>query len=282
MNQIKVISHRGGFLPEGPIPTVQNQYKLPENTLEAFERAFQNGWGIETDVRLTGDGNFIIIHDADIVRFSGNQGVIDQMTASQIQKVGFKTNPSFKIPALDELFELTQKYSQKNQLPFIAFQIKRGSNPKSGVEVGEAIANGMQKFNLQTSIVFDATLEEAKQLHREFPWLNLSVSVGEENYSPTIYTPSQVLSDEFSTVYTSVWADEWKKPYSIYKKRLFENLRNVYKGRIDVISPELHYNEDHPTARDLAKLKALWQEIISWDIADGICTDYPTTLQLLT
>ena len=45
MKQIAIIAHRGGFLPEGPIPKVRDNYTIPENTLEAFKRALENGWG---------------------------------------------------------------------------------------------------------------------------------------------------------------------------------------------------------------------------------------------
>lgn len=258
MKNVAIIAHRGGFLPEGPIPEVRDKYTIPENTLEAFKRALENGWGIETDVRLTGNGRFVLSHD-DIV----NQALIT-------------------VPTLDELCQLTPPFiSEGKKVPFIAFQIKRGNDPDSGVKVGRAVAQKMLDDNLQNCILFDATLKEAQILRREFPALNLSVSVGEANYSLTIYTPEQVLSGEFTSVYTSVWADEWKKPKSIYNERLFKSLRQAYpNGRIDVISPELHY-EDHPLSKDLEGIKKLWQEIINWGSANGICTDYPSQLQAL-
>lgn len=258
MNTIKIIAHRGGFLPEGPIPQVQNKYTIPENTFEAFKRAFENKWGVETDVREWEDG-FGLIHDANTARISNY--------------------PQFRIPTLDELCQIASNFAKSGQSPFIAFQIKRSNNPESGVKIGRAVAQTIKQYGLENSILFDATLEEAKILHREFPWLNLSVSVGEKNYSPTIYTPNQVLSIEFTTVYTSVWADEWKIAGSIYNEKLLKKLKTAYSGRIDVVSPELHYSENHPLAKDLEKLKKLWQEIISWGGADGICTDYPSALR---
>lgn len=272
MRRIEIIAHRGNFVPEGPIPIIQNQYKIPENTKAAFTRAFQKNWGVETDIRVAGDGNFVVIHDGDLVRFAGSQGIIDQMSVDQIKQVGFKFNPQFKIPTLDELCQLAIR-------SFIAFQIKRGNSPESGVKVGRAVALKMEQYNLKDSILFDATLEEAEILIKEFPWLNLSVSVGEENYSPTIYTPSQVFTVKFMKTFNCIWADEWKIPGSIYNEELFKKLRAAYEGRIDVISPELHYNENHPLSKDLVKVKSLWQEIISWGIVNGICTDYPTQLK---
>lgn len=239
------------------IPSI-SEYEIPENTLPAFERAFQNGWGVETDVRQTKDGDFVLIHD---------DSTVDRITIP------------FRIPTLDELCQLTSRYIKNEQASFIAFQIKRGRNPESGVKIGRVVAQRIQQYGLENSILFDATFEEAQILHQEFPRLNLSVSVGEKNYSPTIYIPDQALSTEFTAVYTSAWADEWKIPGSIYNETMFKKLRAAYQGRIDVISPELHYNENHPLSKDLEKIKELWKEIISWDIADGICTDYPTALK---
>lgn len=259
MTKLTIIAHRGGFLPEGPIPEVQNNYKVVENTTEAFRRAFENGWALETDVRTGKDETFILIHDADTKRFSNY--------------------PKFKIPTLDELFQLTQEYEKYGQTPFIAFQIKRNGSPNNGAEVGRAVARKMQEYRMKNGILFEATLKEALILHNEFPWLNLSVSVGEENYGPTIYTPNQALTAEFTSVYSSVWADEWKVAGSIYNEALLKKIRKAYPGRIDIISPELHLYENHPQAKDLEKLKELWEKIISWDIVDGICTDYPTALE---
>lgn len=279
---IKIIAHRGNFQPEGPIPEVMNKYSIPENTMEAFHQAFKKGWGIETDIKLTGDGTFVVIHDNNLERFADNPGIIDQMSVDEIRQVGYKTNPQFKIPTLEDLCQIANGVfiSEGKKVPFIAFQVKRGSDPQSGVKVGRAVAEIMRKYNLTDSILFDATVEEAQVLHSEFPWLNLSVSVGEKNYSSTIYTPDQALSPEFRSIFSSIWADEWKIHGSIYNKKLFTDLKNAYPdGRIDVISPELHYNEKHPLAKDPEGLKKLWKEIISWDTANGICTDYPTILQ---
>lgn len=279
MNQ--VIAHRGAFSPEGPIPEVQNQYEVPENTLTAFEKAFQNGWGIETDVRLTADGNLVLIHDNDAVRFSGNAGLIDEKTIVEIRKILYKNNPQFNIPTLDEFCQLAKKYANNSKPPFIAFQVKRNREARSGIRVGSEVAKKIKQYKLDNSILFDATFEEAKVLHNKFPLLNLSVSVGEENYSPTIYTPHQALTDEFTSVYSSVWTDEWKKSRSIYNKKLLKKLMDAYSGRIDVVSPELHFNENHPLSRDIQGLEYLWKEIISWGIASGICTDYPSQLYKL-
>lgn len=278
MNKIRVISHRGSFLPEGPIPTI-SKYKIPENTLDAFKRAFDNSWGVETDVRKTADGHFVIIHDSTVKKFSHTEGRISKMTLSQIQNLHYFFQKRFTIPTLEQICSLAKEYAKIEKTPFIAFQVK-SDDSKGELDIGRAVANNMKKHHLRSSVIFDSTLEVAKILRKEFPWLNLSVSVGEENYSPTIYTPNQVFTNDFRSTYNCVWADEWKIAGSIYNEDIFKKLRAAYSGRVDVISPELHYIKDnHPLAKDLSKLKSLWQEMISFGVINGICTDYPSQLE---
>lgn len=49
---------------------------VPENSLAAFARAVEAGYGIELDVQLTGDGRAVVHHDADTLRVCGESRVI--------------------------------------------------------------------------------------------------------------------------------------------------------------------------------------------------------------
>ena len=67
---VKIIAHRG--------------YKSVEieNTLQAFQFSSKtSAYGIETDVRLTGDGKFIVVHDGDLKRLAGIDGVTVENTS---------------------------------------------------------------------------------------------------------------------------------------------------------------------------------------------------------
>jgi glycerophosphoryl diester phosphodiesterase len=69
-----VIAHRG------------NSVHAPENTIEAFQQAVALGAdGMEFDVRLTGDGHAIVIHDATVERTTNGTGLVAQMTLAQIR-----------------------------------------------------------------------------------------------------------------------------------------------------------------------------------------------------
>ncbi|HPE95084.1 MAG TPA: glycerophosphodiester phosphodiesterase family protein, partial [Bacillota bacterium] len=45
---------------------------VPENSLEAFRLAVENGYGIELDIRLTKDGRVIVFHDDSLERVCGD------------------------------------------------------------------------------------------------------------------------------------------------------------------------------------------------------------------
>lgn len=59
----------------------------PENTLAAFERAFDDGadW-IECDVRLTADGTPIVLHDATLDRTTDGRGPAAQRTLAEVKR----------------------------------------------------------------------------------------------------------------------------------------------------------------------------------------------------
>lgn len=78
MNGKKVIlaAHRGDRL------------KFPENTMPAFLSAIENGCDmIETDVRLTKDGELVIIHDRSAKRTAQTDVNIDELTLSEVKEL---------------------------------------------------------------------------------------------------------------------------------------------------------------------------------------------------
>ena len=59
----------------------------PENTLISFQKAIEIGVdGIELDVRLTSDGELVVIHDETIDRTTNGTGFVNQFSLSEIKK----------------------------------------------------------------------------------------------------------------------------------------------------------------------------------------------------
>ncbi len=76
----KVFAHRGMF-----------GGKIAENSLEAFAKAVDNGYGIELDVQVSGDGQAVVYHDYTILRLFGEGRAVSSMTAEELAEYGIPT-----------------------------------------------------------------------------------------------------------------------------------------------------------------------------------------------
>src|SRR5215212_10815244 len=60
----------------------------PENTLEAFRIAVEEGaGGLELDVHLTRDGHVVVIHDPTVDRTTRGAGVVSEMTIDELRRL---------------------------------------------------------------------------------------------------------------------------------------------------------------------------------------------------
>lgn len=85
----------------------------PENSIEALQHALFFGADIiETDVRLTKDGQLVIMHDYTVDRMTNGSGTISEMTLEEIKKLNLKTNwggqTNQKVPTLEEFIDLSK------------------------------------------------------------------------------------------------------------------------------------------------------------------------------
>ena len=90
------IAHRGFH---------DNRSECPENSLPAFERAIQMGYGIELDVQLTKDGVPVVFHDWDLKRAAGVDRKIRDCTFEELQSYRL-FGSSQTIPAFEAVLEL--------------------------------------------------------------------------------------------------------------------------------------------------------------------------------
>ena len=57
---------------------------VPENSLEAFRLAAENGYGAELDVQLSKDGQVVVFHDDTLNRVCGIHGRVDDFDYSEL------------------------------------------------------------------------------------------------------------------------------------------------------------------------------------------------------
>ena len=79
-----------------------NAGDAPENSMAAFRRAVDAGYGIELDVQMTKDGVPVIFHDAKPKRMCGADGEICDYTYEELQKFTL-ADSNEHIPRLEEL-----------------------------------------------------------------------------------------------------------------------------------------------------------------------------------
>ena len=75
---------------------------IPENSLSAFRRAVEHGFGAELDVHLMADGNLAVIHDSSLLRVCGQNAVIEDLTLEDIARYPLLGSGE-TIPLLEEV-----------------------------------------------------------------------------------------------------------------------------------------------------------------------------------
>lgn len=78
---------------------------VPENSMAAFRRAREQGFGIELDIHLLQDGNLAVIHDAALKRTTGAEGYIEDLTVEDLKDYRLEGTEE-TIPTFREVLDL--------------------------------------------------------------------------------------------------------------------------------------------------------------------------------
>lgn len=78
---------------------------VPENSLWAFRRAIEKGYGSELDIHLMKDGNLAVIHDASLKRTADADVQIEDLTTADLENYRLEGTEE-KIPLFSEVLEL--------------------------------------------------------------------------------------------------------------------------------------------------------------------------------
>jgi len=138
----------------------------PENTLESFQLAMQQGAdGIELDVQLTRDGKIVVCHDETIDRTSDHKGWVKDFTLAQLKKFNFNNhNPNYEfchIPTLKEVLELI-KPSQM----VINIELKTGVFDYEGIEIKTLAL--VKEMDMENQVIYSSfnhyTMKKIREL----------------------------------------------------------------------------------------------------------------------
>ena len=78
---------------------------IPENTMAAFRRAVEHGYGIELDIQLTKDGQVVAAHDFDLKRICGIEKDVDELTYEELKELPV-LGTSEHIPLFQDVLDL--------------------------------------------------------------------------------------------------------------------------------------------------------------------------------
>ena len=95
----RYFAHRGLY---------DNHSGVPENSLAAFRRAAEKGYGVELDVQVTSDGQVIVFHDDDLDRMCGVPGKIWDRSLAQLRQLHL-LDTSETIPLFTEVLEVLRQ-----------------------------------------------------------------------------------------------------------------------------------------------------------------------------
>lgn len=163
----RVLGHRG------------SPRRALENTFDAFDRAEADGAdGFELDVRLTGDGEAVVFHDAD-VRAGGRSVPLGSLTVPElpglvVEKDGFTGT----IPTLRDVL---QRY-RANVLWLV--ELKQGPTPKSGLLEFRTAALLTQLGLLGRSAVLSFSAELLRRTKEHAPETNLALNFDATSFRP--------------------------------------------------------------------------------------------------
>lgn len=92
----RYFAHRGLF---------DNESEAPENSVAAFRKAVEAGYGIEMDVQLTKDDRLVVFHDAALKRMCGIEGNVWDYTLEELQNFRLRGSKE-SIPAFEDVLKL--------------------------------------------------------------------------------------------------------------------------------------------------------------------------------
>ena len=116
-------AHRGLF---------DNESDAPENSIKAFKKAVDAGFGIEMDVQLTKDDVAVVFHDGKLERMCGAEGKVCDYTFEELQQFSLAKSEE-KIPLFTEVLKLVD-----GKVPLI-IEYKIESTDTKVCEIGNEI-----------------------------------------------------------------------------------------------------------------------------------------------
>lgn len=115
---------------------------VPENSMAAFRSALEHGYGIELDVHLLADGNLAVMHDSSLLRTTGENLRLEDLTTEDLPKYPLEGTGE-TIPEFQQVLQLFSSGT-----PLIV-ELKTANNAAA---LTEAACNMLDRYNVSYCI----------------------------------------------------------------------------------------------------------------------------------
>ena len=112
--------------------------QIPENSISAFKMSAEKGYGAEFDVQLTKDKKLVVFHDDSLLRMTGAESSISDLSYDELQEFRLKDTEE-KIPLLREVL------STLAGVPILCEIKKQGSN--TNTEICSYVASELDGYS---------------------------------------------------------------------------------------------------------------------------------------
>lgn len=124
--------------------TVDADSFCAENSMTAFKRAVEHGFGIELDVHVTADGEAVVFHDATLERVTGAEGKIKDKTLAELRTLRLSGTED-TIPTLHEVLELVD-----GKVPLLVELKETGANHTISEKTADILAEYKGEFIVES------------------------------------------------------------------------------------------------------------------------------------
>ncbi len=108
MNRKKAFSKINPLFLDGIAHRGLHNDKYTENGLNAFTNAIKHKVAFEFDIHLTKDNELVVCHDENLIRTTGKDGIIEDLTLKEI-KENYRLKDGGVIPTLKEVLDLNNE-----------------------------------------------------------------------------------------------------------------------------------------------------------------------------
>ena len=231
----------------------------PENTLEAFSQAMEQGAdGIELDVQFTKDRQIVVIHDETIDRTSGQKGYVRDYTLEELRKMSFHNHMEkyrgIRIPTLKEVLDLIRPGKMK-----INIELKTGIFWYDGIE--KAVTELVDREKFKDRVIYSSfnhySIRKIQELvpEAETAWLFSDVILDVEKRAaenhidalhPAVYHMKMAdLADRYlnSGLKVRVWTVNKEKDMRLFMEKNAEAVITNYPDKALQIRKEIQNPE---------------------------------------